>query len=104
MMTSLSKSLTCSPSLPVQEGSTALYRACFSGDSEAVQALLEGGANVNQQNDVSILDLCPSIGSLLVSCLPHRMKKVRLLSLEQVVMDTPTSSPHYLAVVQLWTL
>ena len=53
----LNKALICSPPLPVQEGSTPLYRACFSGDSEAVDDLLEGGANVNQQNDVSQLDL-----------------------------------------------
>ena len=39
----------------MQEGSTPLYRACFSGDVEQVNTLLVGGANVNEQNDVSLV-------------------------------------------------
>ena len=87
--------LTCSPPLPVQEGSTPLYRACFSGDSEAVEDLLKNGANVNQQNDVSQPHLRPPHGSLLMSCVLSRMTLVKLLSLEQVGMDMSTLSECY---------
>ena len=39
----------------MQEGSTHLYRACLSGDIDQVNTLLVGGANVNEQNDVSLI-------------------------------------------------
>ena len=45
------------PRLSVQEGSTPLFRACFAGNSEEVRVLLEGGANVNELNDVSLTHL-----------------------------------------------
>ena len=38
----------------MQEGSTPLYRACFSGNVEQVNTLLVGGVNVNEHNDVSV--------------------------------------------------
>ena len=37
----------------VQDGSTLLYQASFMGNTEEVKELLEGGADVNEQNDVS---------------------------------------------------
>ena len=43
------------PHLPVQEHSSPLYRASFAGDTEQVLALVEEGAVVNQQNNVSHL-------------------------------------------------
>ena len=39
---------------PIQIGSTPLYQASFAGKSDEVKNLLDGGANVNEANDVSI--------------------------------------------------
>ena len=39
---------------PIQVGSTPLYQASFMGDTDEVKELLEGGADVNEQNDVSL--------------------------------------------------
>ena len=47
--------LLVTPPLPVQENSTLLYKACFSGDVKQVNSLLVGGVNVNQYNDVSLV-------------------------------------------------
>jgi hypothetical protein len=41
------------PSPPTQTGSTPLFRASFAGNIDEVKNLLEGGANVNEANDVS---------------------------------------------------
>ena len=40
-------------SLPIQTGSTLLYQASFMGNTDEVKELLEGGADVNEQNDVN---------------------------------------------------
>ena len=37
----------------VQDGSTRLYQASFMGNTDEVKELLDGGADVNEQNDVS---------------------------------------------------
>ena len=39
----------------MQEGSTPLYVASFAGNVEEVKMLLDGGTNVNEQNDVSLI-------------------------------------------------
>ena len=41
------------PPPPSQTGSTPLFRASFAGNIDEVKTLLEGGANVNEPNDVS---------------------------------------------------
>ena len=38
----------------MQVGSTPLYQASFMGSTDEVKELLEGGADVNEQNDVSL--------------------------------------------------
>ena len=44
------------PPLPLQvTGSTPLFRASFAGNIDKVKDLLEGGANVNEANDVSLI-------------------------------------------------
>ena len=42
------------PSPHTQTGSTPLFRASFAGNTDEVKNLLEGGANVNKANDVSL--------------------------------------------------
>ena len=39
-----------------QAFSTPLYQACFTGDFTKVKEILEGGADVNEVNDVSMTD------------------------------------------------
>ena len=39
--------------LSIQVGSTLLYLASFIGNTDEVKELLEGGADVNERNDVS---------------------------------------------------
>ena len=43
-------------SLFFQAFTTPLYQACFTGDSTKVKEILEGGADVNEVNDVSMTD------------------------------------------------
>ena len=38
----------------MQQGSTPLYRASFTGNTEEIEALLEAGADINEKNDVSL--------------------------------------------------
>ena len=40
---------------PIQNGSTPLYQASFAGKIDEVKKLLEGGTNVNEANDVSLI-------------------------------------------------
>ena len=49
----LTSDLKLAPSPPTQAGSTPLFRASFAGNIDEVRNLLEGGANVNEANDVS---------------------------------------------------
>ena len=49
----------------VQEGSTPLFQACFAGNCEEVRLLLEGGANVNEQNSVSSINHLPIATSVI---------------------------------------
>ena len=43
------------PPPPSQTGSTPLFRASFAGSIDEVKTLLEGGARVNEANDVSLI-------------------------------------------------
>ena len=53
----MSPSLSSPPLTVIQVHATQLYQASFMGSIDEVKELLEGGANVNEPNDVRKIDI-----------------------------------------------